>query len=773
MISMIKLGEQKRMARKRLSPTRITDQEIDKQVRGWPRLQVFRLPESSEHAFAVVGTKYCLLHGASHWRYYQLPKEVHHCVMEHNNARLWFVVADNQLATLDLRSGEWSEYKHAMPYCRILYAGEDEVIALCSDILAIDIVRLRDGHAMRIANVPIDVQDFSVRNNILDGIFLPEQERFFLLEESLEATYEYNFTLLSYNWRLQEEKVLSAKGVRAALCFPFVVILNNGRRELTYVDLRKEPVEYKHVTLSVKPEWGQLEWMLDDAFAFGDDLIVSLRAISSQLGALVRVSDQPEMLYSNLSLWPTLNRLGPFLVSKEQFVYDLANRTAVSNMSRSALLREVIRYEAEQSKPYRPNPKPLSASMRALESSASDTDTFEVFLKTVPVSIAEAEDKSLYLSGSISSTKGDVAFSIGESIYLLPSNKSNFLSPLPQPNDGWKNLAIDEQGRFWLCDSDGQYISIISLSEGEARGSGIVLNKPPQAESGMSGLKLISASRNHLVMVGWDDWLEIYHYDGRTLKKTFEWDNARNIEVVFVEPNTQDGGWWVGTWHRDKEIHILKHLDNTGHFWEVMQMPYQIRVIGDLVEQVYFAYTDNAYQLHYTQNPYNGWQQVALQNVLGEEYVQRMQGKRLVVPVALHNVNNQLYLLLGERSLENTLPDASFFMSLKSDKASLISSFRNIIRLSRWGDWLILHSRHIKEPLRLAPEHEEHAQIIVIPENRNLLFYHPSTNQFSEYPYATYSVTSALRSILTRKSPAVRHEQPCQLKSHTKPATKQ
>lgn len=752
MIEILKRGKEKHRGRKRLSFTQIKDKELDKRVVNRLSLRVLRLPESSKHDFAIVGTEYCLLHdmtNASDWRYYQLPKAVKDGIVEHNNTRLWFVATDGKLAALDLRSGEWSEYEHEMSYSAVLYAGEDGIVALCADMFAIDAVRLQDGHVTRITNVPIDVHGFSIKNSILGGFFFAEQERFFLLVGSLGVNYEHNFTLLSYDRELQAKKILSAPGNRAALCSPFVVVLSKNRYELIYADLRREPVEQKHLALNIKPEWEQLEWTLSGAFVFGDDLIVSLVAVSPKIGALVRVGTQPEVLYSNADHWPVLKHLGPFLVSKEGFVYDLAHRTVVSNMPHSALLRGVIQYEAEQSKLYRVNPKPLLSLMQATESSASDT--FKVFLKESPTSITETENENFHFSGSISSTKGDVAFSIGGSLYLLPRDKSRFLSPLPQPNNGWQNLAIDEQGRFWLCDRDGQYISIISLNEGGTSGQGIALNKPPRVESGESGVKQISVFGNRLLMVGWDDWIMIYHYDGKSLKKIFELDGETNTEIISVQPNAQRGGWWVTKWHRDTKTSVLNHLDNTGQLWKVEQIPYQIEVIGDWVEQVYFVYIDNAYQLYYMRNPYDGWQQVLLQDALGEEYVRRVQHERYLIPVALHSLKDQLYFLIEEFSLESNLPMTSFFMSVASDKVRLISAFHNSTCLARWGEWLILYSKYMKNPMVLASGYEDRAETTMIPPDKNLLFYHPPTGQFSEVPYAPYSVTGALRSITTRK----------------------
>lgn len=105
----------------------------------------------------IVGDRDCLMLDSEHrrWHYYQLPSSLRSYILERDSTRLWGIVSNGKLVTLDLHSGEWTEFQCYVDYQSILYAEENTVIAQCGDILTIDVLRLQDDNLRRITNIPI------------------------------------------------------------------------------------------------------------------------------------------------------------------------------------------------------------------------------------------------------------------------------------------------------------------------------------------------------------------------------------------------------------------------------------------------------------------------------------------------------------------------------------------------------------------------------------------------------------------------------------------
>lgn len=203
---------------------------------------------------AVVGRKESLVYDSGHrrWYHYDLPGYSRVWILGRDSARLWGLVGDGNLATLNLRSGELIEFKHRSNYRSILYAEKNTVIVQCKDILSIDVLRLQADGLQRIMSIPVPpLKSESVLEETKIA-FWPEKEQFVVLERDYLNS---RITLQTLSLDEQSKTVLDVVGHEPLLPLPFVAMLDEKKRGLIYADVRENPVKLKHIDLPFVLEW--------------------------------------------------------------------------------------------------------------------------------------------------------------------------------------------------------------------------------------------------------------------------------------------------------------------------------------------------------------------------------------------------------------------------------------------------------------------------------------------------------------------------------------
>ncbi|MEM4202600.1 MAG: hypothetical protein QXS54_00885 [Candidatus Methanomethylicaceae archaeon] len=738
-----------------LEPKRLNESSIDHKTWAY-----YKVLTSEEGVAVVVGSRDILKYDPSDdtfWRWFQLPEGQYGYgwVMGHSSLRLWCIAGRNSLASLELRSGEWVWFENNSPYEKVLYATEDEVIVRCSGIWVIDALKLHRDQLRCVKSLSVDIPYHE--QSVSSSVFLPEEDRFLILSLTHSTRYNQECTLLGLSWDGKAEKLLEVKGSSAMFCFPYLVMLRRSN-ELVYADVRRRPIELKELSIKqLNPEWKRMEMIPNKAFVLGDDLIVTLEASTQKRRALVKLGEEQKVLYEGQGYWVELNQLGRFLISvisSSQFVYDLVDQREISSVKHSMLLKQAVQYEINHQR------RGQVSIKRPLLTLVSDAESMSpggprVSLCKLPFLISEAPANGLQFGDSISSTRGDVVFftetnkprsSAFASAYIM-LKESDYLQYIkPEPDYGWCAATFDDLGRVWLCDRSARYAVVIHSSN---QGERCFALKPMDATLS----RHIAAYANRVAIAFNDKSLAIYHYDGTSLEETSRWMIGEEINKI--KPDLRDGGWWVLTWEWNKGNRLWYLGPNGPRFIATIQAPGIIDILGDWPEKTYFVYTDDKLNLHYTLDPRDGWQHIALQSIL---LSQSWQQDHLIKPVSLHTIDDTVFFLLERSSSGNLSSDAWFFLRANGETPQLISAFRgdatflskfkSSTRLECWRDWFILYS---DAAFTILPEYAERSQVDELPDNGGLLFYYPSTGLFYTKPHAPYSFMSALRRMLVKK----------------------
>lgn len=737
----------------KLAPTRLDDKAIDQKDQVKILHEVL-VPRGAGHVSAFVGDSHCLIHQATDvlpWHYYHLPKLVSGYTIEQNGTRLWFITGEGKLASLDLQNSEWFEFQHSVPYVAALYAHEDKVVVYSDKLSVIDVLEFQNDTLSYVTNVPIE--RISPQHYLKNVVFLPDEERFLVLE-STQRVHESKYALLSLGWDGKADVVLNATGIDAKLSFPFITILDKNWKELIYVDLRKTPVEPKHLTLHFNAEEQQQQWSLENAFVSEGELVVVVSNYNQSLfqRALIRLGESPEVLLhetrnTNQKMGfltgTRTKRFGRFLLSEDGLVYDHVSRKVVDHMSQSAMLRQALHDEARQQQT-----APVSTKLPSIASQYKNNippDTFRVLIRPSSVHTAEVTNmRGMFsnVSSSLCSFDGDVALVRKGRVHLLLDISKKFHYVFPEPEDGWSRATFDEHGQIWLCNERGNFIAFASPSRNA--GLGFVMS-PWKANA-----KAIAAGHNSVAIVLDDESLMLYRYDGQSLIREKRWKSKR--EIVGVKPDLR-GGWWIVTkgkeWSHPSSI--LSHLaPNSDYPKKVMQLPYQVQILGDWPTGVYFVYIDRDHRLCFTPNPQQGWQNVSLSGIL--------RGSRRLLsvsPIALHSEADSMFVFLCVDDTEPlywTVSRTWLLVHLESHNIELVSAFSGQwVDLVRLKNWLVLYS---KEPIVAEPKYARKAKIAQLPQNEGLLCYHPARDdKFFIEPVAQCSfIKGALYNMINNKN---------------------
>lgn len=683
---------------------------------------------------AIVWKDNCLVYNStdnSSWNYYQLPQEARDWAIGRNSARLWLITKNNKLAILDLRNGEWINFDHKLSYEALLYAEEDKVMASCPDLCVVDVLSLQDFSLKRIVSIPFpaDVLGDRLDHKVIGNAFLPEEEQLlalvnvhrhlFLHEEHVLLKLSLDGQLRKWMSRFQAEAV--------KLCYPFVAFVEwLSEKELFYADLRKDPIRPAHIKLEFQSGEEKPRLELHNAFVFSDELIVAVNVFSQHRRALVRVRDHPEVLHYEKGKWRYLSQLGKFLIDNDGFVYDLVDQRVVWEKRWSALFREAIQYELERQRQLSPVTKPLSIKAQQ-EAENSTPNTFQVFIRDSSVQIAHERNNNFSLRNFISSSSGHVLLWANGTAHFLTRDSAQIHSLLPEPRGqwgyGWPNFTFDEQERMWFVDYYARFAAIVS-SRGQEK-QGFVLDPFRQ-----SPVKTLAAYANSLAIALYGGTLIIYHYDGQSIEETFRWTSDK--DVTGIKPDVVRKGWWIVV-----KDNVLSYLEpKTNRVETFAQLPHDISIFGDWPDQTYFAYVNETNQMCYTSNPLDGWQETSLRDVLegGQSY-------RLLLN-SLHRLDGGVFFLLASLYKGTLLkPEAYLFMTMQSDRVEPLAMFQTPTHLTHYGDWLLLYA---DTPIVPLPSEITGVSIDDIPENNGILFYSPSTGQFSVEPHVTYSIGQAM-----------------------------
>lgn len=732
---------------------------------------------------AVVGGHHCLVHDPEHyhWRYYHLLKHGLDWALDRDSTRLWIIVGGGNLATLDLRSGKWTEFQHCTAYGSILYAEEDAVIVQCQNVFAIDVLRLQKDNLQRIKSIPIFRTKSHMENDSVPRVsstFWSEGNQFIILEDLHPRQKLWK---LSWDGRSEEILDFRASFFEFGFKFPFLVTLDpdpSSRPRLIYADLRKNPLALKHVDSSLRPEWKWWRsWMLDKIFVFDNDPIVALRLERSdeEIAALLRLGEQPEVLYERerrlykseassswWKLWKAyrLRQLGQFLLLGDEWVYDLVAREE-KKMPWSALLRQAICGEVELQQ--RQNVTKVLSTLTS-EDELSDPSTFKASLYPLSIHIAEANDRRIRLQDPLSSSSGHSSLgaklvSSGfPKLHLLLKGDEQLKYLLPEPEPGWAIATFDEQERLWVCDSCGRYIAVVHPDREEA--CNLVLPTSSYSDSHSDEYadpslyrkaNFIAAYNNRVAIAYYHD-LFIYRYEQKSLKELLQWKS--NNDIIGIKPSIENEGWWIVTYVSDKRSCELIHLSlnkRAAVSEKVAEVAYRVRILGDWPNKLYLVYATE-HDLSYALDPRNDWHKVSLWNILKQENhltTPLVETTSLVEPVAMHENDDSVFFLLRA-----TNEKVSFLVRLQADRPELISAFdleswSTKISFAYWNNWLVLFS---DSPIVFASAYAGRAEIEKLPQNKGMLFFDLRTNQFYARPQTPYAaITNALRRMLASK----------------------
>lgn len=722
-----------------IEPEKLNNDAIDKET--WqPQWHPLFVLADGGNTVAFIGSEHCLIHrskGDSKWQYYHLPERVRFCTMGCNSSRLWFITNRSKLATFDFDSGDWLLFQHEMPYHTILYADKDNVIAQRYNMLAIDALGIQDEQLRRITSV--DIPPLSFSHYVAGAAFLPGKNQFLVLDQVFHESIKAEYSVRQLSWDGKARTVLNAiEGDAALLRFPFAVILDKEQEELICCTLRrKSKLRWARFKLNFTSQRESYNWELIEAFPFGKGLVVVLEDPVLGERALLQLEHALQLLYIgplSQESWSQERRnqytlMGHFLISDEGFIYDLISRREVKEMTFSTLLRDGI----VQQRPKRLSTKPVLTPTQEIGS--SELDIFKVTLCDLPDNISEAaysiprflaSPSHHEIYGLVSSQKGDTACFVDGRVHLLLGGKGQVQRIKPELQSWWRGFTFDEQGRAWLYSKRGHYIAVITPDKKE--GHGFVLSP------GISNLLAAAAYYNNLALL-FSDLLAFYHYDGRLLKE------VSNVKVMterpsWIKPETSGRGWWLASHNYSQGKTVLSYIEADAALIETaMEIPYQVKVLGDWPEFTYFIYVDDAHQLHYTFNPNADWRKVSLQGLLGEQ----TKSIHRVIPVSMHSTEGDVLLSV----VVNGSSNAFLLMRLQTESASIISAFHQSTRTVRWGNWLVLYS-HDSSSISLNENYTTLAEVDVLPQNEGVLFYHLTAGKFFAKPQPDYSAMNAL-----------------------------
>lgn len=701
----------------------------------------------------IVGDRDCLMLDSEHrrWHYYQLPSSLRSYILERDSTRLWGIVSNGKLVTLDLHSGEWTEFQCYVDYQSILYAEENTVIAQCGDILTIDVLRLQDDNLRRITNIPIPSR---LGSKAITSTFYPEKKQFFVLEK--EGS-DYHIILQTLDWDGQSKVIFDGQECMLFFSPPFAVILDKRRREIAYADLRKDPVKQERIDPRfIKSEWMGWRWELVNSFAFDNSLIAVLSAWYDRKWhmAIVRLGEEPEVLYEGrfseqkkffeLSLKFNFRLLGRFLTLGDEWAYDLVARREVHDVSWSTLLRQAVHDKAKQQQAAHTT----TTLMLTQACESLDVNTFKVFLRTSPSCLAEVEKN--YLGDAISSSRGSSLFirssapSSAPMVYLMPKRIDQlYLSPVL--NHKWIRFTFDDQERVWVCDEYGEHVAVTNPDKQE--GLGFIL--PRRLSLWIERVVAIAAYDNSLAIAR-NNELNIYRYKGNSLEEISSWKSKSRI--VGIKFDIEKRGWWILTYIQNSCSYELRYLSLN----EKLSAPKKVErienerrtgsivaVLGEHPKKVYFVYGNaRECELHYTLDPHKGWDKISLQNIIQKE-------NNSLEPIAMSSNGDSVFALVS-------IKDAYLLIRSRANNVELISAFRQRldgpwlteVKFARWGDWLVLYG---KKPLVFNQAYADHAMITEVPENKGILFFHLHNNWFYETPFVPYSLTDTLRRMLSSR----------------------
>ncbi|MEM4203280.1 MAG: hypothetical protein QXS54_04340 [Candidatus Methanomethylicaceae archaeon] len=538
--------------------------------------------------------------------------------------------------------------------------------------------------------------------------------------------------------------VLDVEGDYGGHCWsfhpPFFVMLDRGRKNLIYADLRENPVKPRYVNLDSCFKHGLSAYWYD-AFVFDNSLIAVL-GLGERL-AIIRPGEEekPEILYDECESEELkkafsssyFRLLGRFLTLGGKWAYDLVTRQEVRVLPWSTLLRQAIQDEVEQQQAAGATTTPI----RTQAQESSDIDDFKVFLRTSQYRLAEIEGDSI--KNAISSSRHSAIFLLDRvpSVYWLLRDTDQLRYLFPEvkrwwvADHGWAGFTFDEQDRIWACDLSGEYIAVVHLDQQE--GQGFVLSHRSSLV-----VKAIAACDNTIAVASRNE-LVVYHHDeaGGMLKKMLRW-RSEDI-IIGIKPDVEERGLWVVKFICGSDSYALEYLSLNGEVSvprRVEKIKREICILGDWPERVYFAYTDRSeHVLHYTLNPQKGWHQVQLRNLVRE-------GSRYLHLVSMSSDGDVIFALVRA-------DDDYLLVRLQSGNAELVSAFEGKLketRFARWSNWLVLYS---SAPFVFARAYANRAEITELPENKGVLFFHLPTNQFYAEPFISYAMTDALRRMLS------------------------
>lgn len=727
--------DDKQVIKQHLEPEWLNDDAIDRKAWGDQWYPLF-VRGDGVNAVTVIGGRHCLVHRSrekSKWRYYHLPEGVHFCAMGRNSPRLWFITNKMRLAAFDLDSEDWLLFQHKMPYEAVLHADRDTVIAQRYDMLAIDTLSVQGDQLRR--STSIDIPSLSFSHYVCGAVFLPGKDQFLILDMVSRESVKLEYSVRELSWDGRARTVLNTvEGDKAVLRFPFVVVLDREKKELLCSDLRRtSKLRWTHFKLNFASQGKDYDWQLMDAFPFGKGLVITLEAPVGGRRLLLQLENEIHPLYEGSLHQQEQSQytlMGQFLISEDGFIYDLVRRGEVKELPFSRLLRHAVQDEIKRQRRKKSSLKPAPVPTQGIDS--SEIDVFKASLCELSVDVSEAAyhvphflaSPSYYqLSDFVSSQKGDTACFVNGRAHLLLGTSGQVRRIQPELQHWWRGFTFDEQGRAWLYNKNAHYIAVITPDKKE--GYGFVLS--PRVDV----LRDIAAYGNKLALL-FDNSLVFYHYDGRSLEEEYS-ISLQQESPLWIKPDGR--GWWVASCdHQGKSI--LSYLEAEANLIETkMEVPYNIKLLGDQPGLTYFVYVDNDHRLHYTIDPHTGWQVVSLQDVLGEQE----KSIRHVVPVSMHNIEDETFLTI----VMDESPSAFLLMRLQAASTSIISAFDSSTRAMRWGDWLVFYNRG-SGSISLKEDYITLAEVDVLPPNEGVLFYHPATNHFSVRPQPTYSVMKTL-----------------------------
>ncbi|MEM4203678.1 MAG: hypothetical protein QXS54_06380 [Candidatus Methanomethylicaceae archaeon] len=744
-----------RSAEVELSYQLLSDQMLDEKISQVSAIRDVLAPGDDKRAIAL-GNNFYIVHDPnkeSHWYYCEtLAITASNWAMARDGSWLWLIKRGGMLSCFDIDEQRLQEFSHVMPYEKILYAEENKAVVLRRDMPAIDVVELRRDHLKRTASV-----SFETHGLVEDIGFLLERNRFFFLEHHWFESREH-YVLCALDWNGQTEVLLDVRNANVKLRLPFAVVLDKSSNTLMYMDLREETARPEQTKWRLNPKWAESTWRLNDVFVFNNELFVKLSATAREV--LIHLGQHPEVVFKKQVGSLFLNQLGRFLVGsidrydeygnelREQLVYDLTAQRRTSNISCSALLRQVFQDERERRKSLAHVKLQLPVPG---EKETSNLDTFRISLRPMPSHTTQVVFDTFRIFDSSSSTRGDLALFAGNKVWLLRRDMDHAQYILPNTNNEptyhlagkWSSITFDEQDRLWVCDAGTRYVAFIPRDGQEGLGFALRSQEPS-----VSDINSISAYADHIALISRsmyrNHFLTIYHFNKQSLRTVFSWESQR--ELVRVKPDTNRGGWWLlafDSWARASMLYYLEIQEGSP---KVMATVYQkVEVLGNWPDQTYFVYLDKERMLHYTSDPNHGWQQVSLEHILGKS---RSQDKP-IYPISLQVVCGKIFLMLANYSSNDYL-----LMRLQANDAQLITALRcsSVVRIARWKDWLIVYEPNGSDFLAVSPTYSTQATIDDVPKNRRFLFYHPDTDGFYTAAYNPYSATMALRRSLLNKN---------------------